>query len=96
MAACRPAVFLSVFKWETCKGPDVLLDAYLNEFTGGDPVELHIMTKPFGTDEDVCATSGCSHSPSIWTAVGGCLCVLLGCAVGMSIPCLPRGSPPCR
>ena len=38
------AVFLSIFKWETRKGWDVLLDAYLSEFTGNDPVELHIMT----------------------------------------------------
>lgn len=48
----KPYVFLSVFKWEARKGWDVLLDAYLNEFTAGDPVELHIMTKPFGTQKD--------------------------------------------
>jgi hypothetical protein len=55
--ARNTAVFLSVFKWEARKGWDVLLDAYLTEFTAGDPVELHIMTKPFGTQKDVRATT---------------------------------------
>jgi hypothetical protein len=48
-----PAVFLSVFKWEPRKGWDVLLDAYVHEFSGDEPVELHIVTKPFGTGEQV-------------------------------------------
>ncbi|WIA22210.1 hypothetical protein OEZ85_004541 [Tetradesmus obliquus] len=48
----RPYVFMSVFKWETRKGWDVLLDAYLHEFTAQEPVELHIMTKPFGKGKE--------------------------------------------
>eukprot|EP00775_Hariotina_reticulata_P010091 gene10091-10247_t len=44
----RPFVFMSVFKWEARKGWDVLLEAYLLEFAAEEPVELHIMTKPFG------------------------------------------------
>lgn len=30
------------------KGWDVLLEAYLSEFSAADDVELHILTKPFG------------------------------------------------
>uniref|UniRef100_A0A383VNX1 Glycosyl transferase family 1 domain-containing protein n=1 Tax=Tetradesmus obliquus TaxID=3088 RepID=A0A383VNX1_TETOB len=48
----RPYVFMSVFKWETRKGWDVLLDAYLHGFTAQEPVELHIMTKPFGKGKE--------------------------------------------
>ncbi|KAF6262613.1 hypothetical protein COO60DRAFT_599783 [Scenedesmus sp. NREL 46B-D3] len=45
-------VFMSVFKWETRKGWDVLLDAYLHEFRAGEAVELHIMTKPFAKGKE--------------------------------------------
>jgi hypothetical protein len=41
---CFTAVFLSIFKWETRKGWDVLLDAFLGEFKESDLVELHLMT----------------------------------------------------
>lgn len=44
---------MSVFKWEPRKGWDVLLDAYVHEFSGSEPVELHIMTKPFGKGDQV-------------------------------------------
>jgi glycosyltransferase involved in cell wall biosynthesis len=44
----RPFVFLSTFKWERRKGWDVLLEAYLSEFTSEDDVELYILTKPYG------------------------------------------------
>ncbi|KAJ9508024.1 hypothetical protein QJQ45_021361 [Haematococcus lacustris] len=44
-SACRPFRFLSVFKWETRKGWDLLLQAYAAEFKGRSDVELHIFTK---------------------------------------------------
>ncbi|KAF6259241.1 hypothetical protein COO60DRAFT_1700898 [Scenedesmus sp. NREL 46B-D3] len=44
----KPFVFISAFKWELRKGWDVLLQAYLSEFTAEDDVELYILTKPFG------------------------------------------------
>jgi hypothetical protein len=40
-------VFVSTFKWEMRKGWDILLAAYLQEFTSDDNVELYILTKPF-------------------------------------------------
>ncbi len=40
-------MFISTFKWEARKGWDVLLSAYLAEFTAADNVELYILTKPF-------------------------------------------------
>lgn len=43
----KPFVFISAFKWELRKGYDVLLKAYLSEFTAEDDVELYILTKPF-------------------------------------------------
>ena len=36
--------FLSIFKWEARKGWDVLLRAYLREFSSQDDVSLHILT----------------------------------------------------
>ncbi|GBF99949.1 hypothetical protein Rsub_12642 [Raphidocelis subcapitata] len=43
----RPFIFLSVFKLETRKGWDVLLDAFLSEFGPHEDVELHILTRPY-------------------------------------------------
>ncbi|KAG2452970.1 hypothetical protein HYH02_002307 [Chlamydomonas schloesseri] len=43
----RPYRLLSAFKWEPRKGWDVLLEAYLTEFTAQDNIELYIITKPF-------------------------------------------------
>jgi hypothetical protein len=40
-------------QWEARKGWDVLLEAYLLEFTAEEPVELHIMTKHFGKGKGV-------------------------------------------
>jgi hypothetical protein len=40
-------------QWETRKGWDVLLQAYLHEFSAQEPVELHIMTKPFAKGKEV-------------------------------------------
>lgn len=57
-----PAVFLSVFKWEPRKGWDVLLDAYVNEFSGVEPVELHIITKPFGKGDQVGRSTLCRQT----------------------------------
>ncbi|XP_065869641.1 uncharacterized protein [Euphorbia lathyris] len=45
-------VFLSVFKWEYRKGWDVLLKAYLNEFSSSDPVALYLLTNPYHSDND--------------------------------------------
>ncbi|KXZ50642.1 hypothetical protein GPECTOR_15g326 [Gonium pectorale] len=42
-----PFRLLSTFKWEPRKGWDVLLEAYLTEFTADDAIELYIITKPF-------------------------------------------------
>ncbi|KAJ9522340.1 hypothetical protein QJQ45_008185 [Haematococcus lacustris] len=45
--AKKPFTFVSTFKWEMRKGWDVLLSAYLQEFTSDDNVEMYILTKPF-------------------------------------------------
>ncbi|CAH8389480.1 unnamed protein product [Eruca vesicaria subsp. sativa] len=45
-------VFLSVFKWEKRKGWDVLLKAYLREFSGGDNVALFLLTNAYHSDGD--------------------------------------------
>ena len=37
--------FLSVFKWEERKAWDVLLEAYLREFSRGEGVVLYLLTK---------------------------------------------------
>ncbi|KAI3437848.1 hypothetical protein D9Q98_000294 [Chlorella vulgaris] len=47
-----PFVFLSVFKWETRKGWDVLLRAYLTAFTAEDNVLLMLSTKPFHSESN--------------------------------------------
>ncbi|RID80826.1 hypothetical protein BRARA_A03461 [Brassica rapa] len=45
-------VFLSVFKWEKRKGWDVLLKAYLREFSGEDNVALFLLTNAYHSDRD--------------------------------------------
>jgi glycosyltransferase involved in cell wall biosynthesis len=45
-------VFLSVFKWEYRKGWDVLLKAYLKEFSRIDGVALYLLTNPYHSDRD--------------------------------------------
>ncbi|GAA0167031.1 hypothetical protein LIER_22057 [Lithospermum erythrorhizon] len=45
-------VFLSIFKWEFRKGWDVLLMAYLKEFSADDDVELYLLTNPYHSDSD--------------------------------------------
>lgn len=45
-------VFLSVFKWEYRKGWDVLLKAYLKEFSGIDGVSLYLLTNPYHSERD--------------------------------------------
>ncbi|XP_057978891.1 uncharacterized protein LOC131165273 [Malania oleifera] len=45
-------VFLSVFKWEYRKGWDVLLKAYLKEFSWVDGVALYLLTNPYHSDID--------------------------------------------
>ncbi|EEF45756.1 uncharacterized protein LOC8272376 [Ricinus communis] len=48
----REFIFLSVFKWEYRKGWDVLLKAYLKEFSGIDEVALYLLTNPYHSDSD--------------------------------------------
>lgn len=45
-------VFLSVFKWEYRKGWDVLLKAYLEEFSKADGVVLYLLTNPYHSGRD--------------------------------------------
>ncbi|OMP06887.1 Glycosyl transferase, family 1 [Corchorus olitorius] len=45
-------VFLSVFKWEFRKGWDVLLKAYLEEFSRDDEVVLYLLTNPYHSTRD--------------------------------------------
>jgi glycosyltransferase involved in cell wall biosynthesis len=45
-------VFLSVFGWSLRKGYDVLLKAYLEEFTSDDPVTLLISSRYFGSTDE--------------------------------------------
>lgn len=45
-------VFLSVFGWSMRKGYDVLLKAYLEEFTSDDPVSLLISARYFGSTDE--------------------------------------------
>ncbi|GAX74412.1 hypothetical protein CEUSTIGMA_g1860.t1 [Chlamydomonas eustigma] len=44
----RPFIFVSTFKWETRKGWDKLVQAYLEEFSHADNVELYILAKSNG------------------------------------------------
>jgi hypothetical protein len=62
--------FLSVFKWEARKGWDVLLDAYVREFSKSDNVALHIFTKPFGRSDDVRLLSAHAVEPSALVCMG--------------------------
>ncbi|GJM99759.1 hypothetical protein PR202_ga16889 [Eleusine coracana subsp. coracana] len=43
-------VFLSVFKWEERKGWDVLLKAFLQEFSGADDVTLYLLINAYHSD----------------------------------------------
>ncbi|XP_024518117.1 uncharacterized protein LOC112341740 [Selaginella moellendorffii] len=43
-------VFLSIFKWETRKGWDVLLQAFLEEFSADDDVALYVLTSSYHSD----------------------------------------------
>uniref|UniRef100_J3MW91 Glycosyl transferase family 1 domain-containing protein n=1 Tax=Oryza brachyantha TaxID=4533 RepID=J3MW91_ORYBR len=45
-------VFLSVFKWEQRKGWDVLLRAFLQEFSGADDVALYLLINAYHSDTD--------------------------------------------
>lgn len=45
-------VFVSVFKWEYRKGWDVLLKAYLREFSEADGVVLCLLTNAYHSDSD--------------------------------------------
>jgi glycosyltransferase involved in cell wall biosynthesis len=50
-ADSRRFKFLSVFAWQARKGWDILLRAYLREFTAADGVLLVLKTRPFGLSE---------------------------------------------
>jgi hypothetical protein len=39
-------------QWEKRKAWDVLLEAYLTEFTATDPVVLYILTNPYHADRE--------------------------------------------
>lgn len=45
-------LFLSIFKWEYRKGWDVLLHAYLKEFSRADDVALYLVTNPYHSDKN--------------------------------------------
>ena len=63
-----------VFKWEKRKAWDILLGAYLSEFTGAEPVELYLLTHPFHGQEDferqAQAGAGCQPTSTL------CACYL--------------------
>ena len=44
--------FLSIFKWEARKAWDVLLEAYLREFSRDEDVTLYLLTNPFHGTSD--------------------------------------------
>jgi len=48
----KPFIFLSVFGWSLRKGYDVLLKAYLEEFTSDEPVTLLISARYFGSTDE--------------------------------------------
>jgi glycosyltransferase involved in cell wall biosynthesis len=60
-AAPNTCVFLSVFRWHLRKGWDVLIRAYLEEFTCDDDVSLLIKAAPFHTEEQ----SSAMESPNV-------------------------------
>lgn len=51
-ALAQPYVFLSVFKWEARKAWDVLVAAYLTQFTAADAAVLLLLTNPYHSDRD--------------------------------------------
>jgi glycosyltransferase involved in cell wall biosynthesis len=51
LPSLKPFVFVSVLGWSYRKGYDVLLKAYLDEFSKGDPVSLLLVT-PYKKDQD--------------------------------------------
>ncbi|XP_072981764.1 uncharacterized protein [Typha angustifolia] len=48
----KEIVFLSIFKWEQRKGWDVLLRAFLEEFSNSDGVALHLLISAYHSDKD--------------------------------------------
>ena len=44
-----------MFKWEERKGWDVLLSAFLEEFSSAEPVSLTLLTHPYHGDGDFSA-----------------------------------------
>lgn len=48
----KPFIFLSVFGWSLRKGYDVMLRAYLEEFTSDDPVTFLISARYFGSTDE--------------------------------------------
>ncbi|KAJ7547733.1 hypothetical protein O6H91_08G101300 [Diphasiastrum complanatum] len=53
----KPYVFLSIFKWEVRKGWDILIKAFLQEFSAEDDVVLYLVTNAFHSssnfDQDI-------------------------------------------
>ncbi len=50
-----PLTLAQVFKWEERKGWDVLLSAFLEEFSSAEPVLLTLLTHPYHGDGDFAA-----------------------------------------
>lgn len=50
--SAKEFVFLSVFKWEYRKGWDILLKAYLEEFSNADGVALYLLTNAYHSDKN--------------------------------------------
>ena len=57
-AQLTPFVFISVFKWEARKGWDVLLAAFLAEFSSRDSVELYIVSHGFMEHTNITQVGG--------------------------------------
>ena len=51
-APTRTTKFLSVFKWEARKAPEVLLDAYFTEFTAADDVALFLRCNLYHEEDE--------------------------------------------
>ena len=51
-SALKSFVFVSIFRWSWRKSPDVLLDAYLNEFSADDDVSLLMVSRAVEATED--------------------------------------------
>ena len=77
-APTRTTKFLSVFKWEARKAPEVLLDAYFTEFTAKDDVALFLRCNLYHEEDEraivkrvVAAARDAFRSGTDWGAPDG-------------------------